>query len=252
MTTSHQLVLANGVFVLSLLSACSSSTPASNGAESGATSTSTSTLNATSGRADAMTVATHDATTPAADARQAMQGDTGMPGASDAPIQKEQDTGVTSSIDGGGGLVINEISGKSIDYVELFNTGSTSIDLSGWGVTEAKDSDAGVPGSPKTAAVFPAGSTLAAGAYALALGAPKDGGSTLPGCPASVCVQATWNISNTNGAHIYLLNPASATIFDQSYPAETTVSGDSWGRLPNGTGAFVLNGQTPGAVNTAP
>src|SRR5208282_3232587 len=137
----------------------------------------------------------------------------------------KSDAGAPPAGDGGAGdLVINEISGKGTDWVELFNTGSAAVDIGGWGVTEAKDDDAGVPGKPKTAVTFPAGTMLAAGAYALAVGAPSDGGTPL-GCPASVCAQATWNISNSHGATIYLLDPSGATAAQQSYPAETVGTG---------------------------
>ncbi len=162
-------------------------------------------------------------------------------------------TGATSSGSvasvAGGGIVINEISGKDTDYVELFNTGTAAIALDGWGITDAKDNDAGVPGKVKGAAVFASGTMLAPGGYALALGAPKDGGIVLS-CPSGVqCVQTTWNISNAHGAMIYVLNPAGSTVLSQAFPAETTESGQSWGRLPNGTGTFQLNDATPGTVN---
>jgi hypothetical protein len=151
-----------------------------------------------------------------------------------------------------GGLVVNEISGKDPDYVELFNTGTTPIDLSGYGVTEAKNDDAGVPGTPKTPAVFASGSTLGPGEYAVAIGAPKDGGVVFPMCPATVCVQASWDISATNGAAITVLDPNGAVVLTGAVPGGVEESGDSWGRLPNGTGTFQLNGQTPGAANKAP
>ena len=143
----------------------------------------------------------HDATTgtPGKDAGQTSEKDTGT-------TTTKSDAGAPPAGDGGAGdLVIDEISGKGTDWVELFNTGSAAVDIGGWGVTEAKDDDAGVPGKPKTAVTFPAGTMLAAGAYALAVGAPSDGGTPL-GCPASVCAQATWNISNSHGATIYLLD----------------------------------------------
>lgn len=159
------------------------------------------------------------------------------------------DTGAPATDGAAGGLVINEILGKDVEFVELYNTGNAAFDLSGWGVSDAKDSDAG-PGGMRTAATFPSGTTLAAGAYALVYGAAKDGGDPIPACMASACVTATWNISNSSGAEIYLENPAATVVEQEAYPAGVVTSGKSWARLPNGTGAFALATATPGAANT--
>ena len=148
------------------------------------------------------------------------------------------------------GLVINEVCGKSPDFVEIFNPGTTAVDIADWGVTEAKDHDSG-PGSPKSPALFAGGTKLAAGEYAVVYGAPKDGGLT-PTCPATLCLQATWNISNSSGATAYLLNAAGTAVAEVPYPAETVGDGQSWGRLPNGTGAFAINTATPGKANESP
>jgi hypothetical protein len=170
-------------------------------------------------------------------------------GAPDAPRSDAFVAPVTNG--DAGSIVINEVCGKSTDFVELFNAGATSIDLTGWGVTEAKEGDGGL-GSPKSPAVFASGSTLATGQYAVVYGAPKDGGAPLGACPATVCLQATWNVSNSNGASVYLLAPSSAQVASTLYPAETVGSGQSWGRLPNGTGSFSLNTATPGTANAGP
>ncbi len=154
-----------------------------------------------------------------------------------------------------GGVVINEVCGKTQDFVELFNTGSASVSLADWSVTEAKDTDAGAMGSDrKTPVVFPSGTTLGANQYVVIWGAPSTDGATVPACPSGAqCFPATWNISNKTGATVYLLNPASDLAAEASYPGGSMVgTGQSWGRLPNGTGTFQTNTATPGAANQGP
>jgi len=186
--------------------------------------------------------------------------DSGGGGAGDGNAPKDGGTttdhaapDVVVVMDGGApGLIINEVCGKGQDFVELYNVGSSSVDLGGWGVTEAKDEDSGAPGSPKTPAVFTGGTTLAAGGYAVVWGAPHDGG-TVPACPGGAqCLQATWNVSNKHGASVYLKDPSDATVAVLAYPSGTVGDGQSWGRLPNGTGSFQLNTATPGKANEGP
>ena len=155
---------------------------------------------------------------------------------------------------GASGLVINEVCGKTQDFVELFNAGTTAFDLAGWGVTEAKDTDAGGVGDkPKSPAKFAAGTSLAAGQYAIVWGAPSAEGGTTPTCPFGVlCLDAGWNVSNKSGATVYVQNPAGATALQASYPQNDVGDGQSWGRLPNGTGSFAINTATPGAANVGP
>lgn len=226
--SSLWLRLAGTALVAALATACSESNDTTTGGPTGS-----------------------DAGTDTGTTRDASVTDSTKPGSDAAhpPADVTQPSGDA----GAGGVIINEISGKGVNYVELYNAGSTPFDLGGWGVTEAKDHDGG-PGTPKTPVLFPEGTTLAPGAYAIATTGPTDGGTVLDdgGCPASVCVYSTWGISNSAGAHIYLLNPSAATVADQPFPGETTDAGESWGRLPNGTGPFVLNAQTPGKANAAP
>jgi hypothetical protein len=172
----------------------------------------------------------------------------------DATSTMNVDAGNATATDGSAasGLVINEVNGEGNDYVELLNVGSATFDLAGFGVTEAKNDEAGVSGTPKTPAVFAAGSALAPNGYAVVLGAPKEGGAPLA-CPTNaVCLQATWNISHTNGATVTLLNPSDASVEVADFPAGATGSGQSWGRLPNGTGTLQINKQTPGLPNAGP
>jgi hypothetical protein len=160
------------------------------------------------------------------------------------------DHSVTTGDGGESGLVINEINGKGQDFVEIFNGGAAAVDIADWGVTEAKDGDSGL-GSKKSPALFAGGSMLGPGDYAVIWGAPQDGAAA-PICPATLCLQATWNVSNKSGATVYLLDPSSKTVASVPYPDDTVGTGQSWGRLPNGTGAFAINTATPGKANVGP
>lgn len=220
------------------LVACSSGLAPSQSNDSGTSSADTGVTPVGHGSTDAG----HDSAVPRPDATSTL----------DAPTSEDasEETPSISTADAGS-LVINEVNGKGADFVELFNSGATPYDLAGWGVTEAKDEDGGGT-TAKTPAVFPAGASLGAGQYAVVFGAPKDGGAPVGACPAAVCLQATWNVSNTNGATVWVLSPATTPAESVAYPSETVASGQSWGRLPNGTGAFALNTATPGKANAAP
>lgn len=117
-------------------------------------------------------------------------------------------------------------------------------------MTEAKDGDGGL-GSPKSPALFAGGAELKAGEYAVVWGAPHDGGAA-PTCPTALCLQASWNVSNKSGATVYLLDPKGKNVDSEMYPTDTVGTGQSWGRLPNGTGSFAINTATPGKANEAP
>lgn len=52
-----------------------------------------------------------------------------------------------------------DTNGKAYDWIELCNTGSAPVDLSGWGLTESK--------TDLYAFTFPSGTSLKAGEYAL-------------------------------------------------------------------------------------
>lgn len=141
--------------------------------------------------------------------------DTGTPETSDA-----RETVETLAI------VINEIApaGTPDDWIELFNAGATTVDLSGWTL---RDDD------PTHGYTFPAGTLLPAGVY-LAIGRGPDGFDF-----------------GLGGADAVLLSKPDQTIVDQT--AWTTVDlpdGANWGRYPNGSGAFkTLWNPTRGAAN---
>jgi hypothetical protein len=121
------------------------------------------------------------------------------------------------------GVKINEVEsngGTPGDWVELINTGASTVDLTGWSVLDSDDSHTAVP--------LPSGSTIAAGGY-------------------FVVEEATLGFG--------LGAPDEARLFDAS---DTLVDSYSWtqhasttyGRCPNGTGAFTTTtSSTKGAAN---
>lgn len=186
-------------------------------------------------------------------------GDTGAP-----------DTGTTtasqgSSGSGGGGqgggeagtttVVVNEISAKDGDWIELGNTGQASADLGGLGLCDAADD-----GSCNTtdALRFPEGTQLAPGAYLLVVGdqaveaGPGPHTTCLPEGGPSSCFYATWKVSASRGETIYLIAPNDQVLTRLEYPIEAAADGQTWGRLPDLTGEGAVTAPTPGEANAAP
>lgn len=149
------------------------------------------------------------------------------------------------------GLVINELSAAGDDWIELFNAGSDTLDVGGLLVADIDDA-----GAPKVdgAVTIPAGTTLEAGAYLFVL---ADQDASLPdlqdACdPGPVpCLHAGFGLSG-GGDTVFVLDADGAVLASVEYPADATVEGESWGRIPNGTGDFGVTAPTPGAANAAP
>ena len=79
-----------------------------------------------------------------------------------------------------------------------------------------------------------------------------DAGSTTDCADAGVasCFAATFSVSNSNGETVWLLDPSDAVQVHSAYPANGHASGRSYGRLPDGTGAFVDTARSPGIPNS--
>lgn len=143
------------------------------------------------------------------------------------------------------GIVINEIltsntnvnvdeDGDYQDWVELYNTGATAVNLTGYGLTD----DATVPFKW----TFP-NVSVAPGAYLLIYCSDKN--RIIPGQP----LHTNWKIS-AGGESITLTNPGGTTV--NQVPPVALQQNMSYGRLPNGTGPFVFfTSVTPNAVNAA-
>ncbi|RZJ71961.1 putative Ig domain-containing protein [Flavobacterium sp.] len=140
-------------------------------------------------------------------------------------------------------VVINEIvssnaslnvdeDGDFQDWVELYNAGSSAVNLGGFGLTDD-------PLTPEKW-TFPA-VTLNPGQYLLVYCSDKN--RTVAGQP----LHTNWKISS--GGETVLLTNASGVTVDQVPP--TAIEEDfSYGRFPNGTGPFVFfDDVTPAALN---
>jgi hypothetical protein len=190
--------------------------------------------------------ASRDRATPATDASE------------DAAVTPPVDATVTPPPTDAGSnnarVVINEIRAEGEDWIELVNVGTASADLGGWGVTDSEnDGDARVA----TTARFPAGTTLAPASYMLVVVDQADAATgpqmrcLADGGPMT-CFHGGFGISAGRGEIVHLVNPAGALVESAAYPMNAAMAGESWGRLPNGVGAFARNRLTPGAANAAP
>jgi hypothetical protein len=142
----------------------------------------------------------------------------------------------------GAGVVINEVfaSGSSAttdpDWAELENLSAATVNLSGYQVRDKKLSDL---------YALPAGTMIEAGGYLVIYCDDQAGaadGGTLEG------VHTPWKLSASKGDELHLLDPAGvevdATTFGVDLPSDK-----SWGRLPDGTGAFIRTTPTQGRSN---
>ena len=117
--------------------------------------------------------------------------------------------------------------GDPADWIELFNAGTSEVDLTGW---LFRDDD------PTHAYVFPAGSSLAAGAY---LVLTRDD-TTVTGFD--------FGLGGADAAFLY--DPDERLVDQTTWLEGESPVGGSWGRIPNASGAFqTLVAPTPGAAN---
>ena len=152
-----------------------------------------------------------------------------------------------------GPVVINEIDADR-DFVELYNTGSAACDLAGFKVADA----VGVNSAPKIpeALVFPPNSLIAAHGFVLVIANQPNPGGPIT-CLSTVfpCYTATYGISAA-GERIYFLNSLNATLDTSDWPDPLNdggvPTGQTVGRLPDGTGGFTFTRATPGLPNQAP
>ncbi len=144
--------------------------------------------------------------------------------------------------DGGSALhlAFNEVALNQGDFVELFNTGATTIDLSGYLVADRDDTDGGV--KLTEAFTIPDGTTLAPGGFAWL----QDSA-----CPdAGTCFRMGFGLSLGGGDAVFVLPSANeAPLLDLTIPPNAHAGGKSWGRLPDGTGSFTETTRSPGAAN---
>lgn len=163
-------------------------------------------------------------------------------------------------IDGGGvgALAINELRASGDDWIELMNTGTTTLDVSGLRIADLDEATS----MPKLAEALslPAGTTIAPGSYLVIVAgitAPRVGpqsdclAATLP-----TCFEAGYGLSGSRGDRVFVVAATTdVVLLEAAYPGPTdpvTVpDGSTWSRLPNGTGVFAVGMPTPGAENAA-
>jgi hypothetical protein len=149
---------------------------------------------------------------------------------------------VRSDVSSAAQVVINELmasntttaadqDGEYDDWVELFNTGNQTADLSGWALSD----DPLKPEKWK----FAAGTTLAPGAY-LIVWCDENGMQT--------GLHANFKLS-ASGETVWLRDAAGTVVQEVFFGEQTTDKGLA--RIPNGTGNFVVQAPTFNANNSA-
>ena len=121
--------------------------------------------------------------------------------------------------------------GEFEDWIELYNNGNTSINLGGYSLSD--------DGGNLAQWSFPAGTSIAANGY-LIIWADDD--------EDQMGLHTNFKLSG-GGETIYLTNTAGAFIDTIKYGSQTTDI--SFGRIPNGTGAFQVMLPTFNAQNNA-
>ncbi len=140
-------------------------------------------------------------------------------------------------------LPFNEVGATGSDFVELYNTSGAPLAVAGYAVTDSR-----TDGFPRISSAIriPAGTTVPANGYLVVLFEGE--------CPTAgagfVCVRGTaGGVSQTRGDTVHLLDPENQVVASVTVPPEAAPSGWTWGRFPNGTGAFKATRRTPGAIN---
>lgn len=183
------------------------------------------------------------------------------PGSSTTTSQASSGTGGPSGSGTGSGggdttttVVVNEISARDGDWIELGNPGPETADISGYGLC---DSDSNGVCSTAEALRFPDGTQIEPGGYLIVLGdqlaeaGPGPHTACLPEGP-STCYYATWKVSATRGETVFLISQSNEVLARMDYPAEAAPDGQSWGRIPDLTGTPTATVPTPGAANAEP
>lgn len=149
-----------------------------------------------------------------------------------------------------GDVVINEIQAEGDDWVEIINTGASAVDLEAFGLTDADDT-----GAPRIdrAVRFPAGVELGADElFVVVADQPESSTAVETDClmgAVSECLFADWGIGAADGDTLFILDAENNVVAKTKYPANAATAGNSWSRVPDGTGAFESAAATPGAFN---
>jgi hypothetical protein len=124
---------------------------------------------------------------------------------------------------------VTDQNGEHDDWIELYNTDAAGFDLSGWYLSDNPDN--------LKKWEFPNGTTLGGGAY-LIVWADEDS--------SQVGLHANFKLS-ASGETVYLIDPQGAIAQEIAYYQQEV--DQSYSRIPNGTGNFVIKAPTFGANN---
>jgi hypothetical protein len=130
---------------------------------------------------------------------------------------------------------ITDVDGDREDWVELHNAGATSVNLSGWFLSDN-------PAAPLKW-TFPAGINIPAGGYRIVYCSGKNkfaGGQA----------HTSFKLTQTKGESVVLTQSNNTTADTYTYTIPNQAN-HSYARSPNGNGAWNISaGPTPGAANT--
>lgn len=138
-----------------------------------------------------------------------------------------------------GSILINEIDSQPADWVEFYNPGTETLDISGYEIRDNSDDHRWQ---------FPAGTSIAGGAYLVV-------GETTNGLSGGVPTLFTAAVGIGSADRIRLYDAQGAMIDDsEPWSAHAAIDGDAaaatLARCPDGEGPFVLAYPTPGATNS--
>jgi len=156
-------------------------------------------------------------------------------------------------------LSFNEMSAAGDEWLELYNGGTSEVDLSGYAIADT-DKDTGEPRTTK-AMRFPVGTKLANGGFLLILlgksnstPGPYAASACLPGVAVG-CFYALFSISEARGEAVHLLAPNNDKVSSILYPADLAFEAGAnltACRVPDGMGGLQTCTATPGAPNATP
>ena len=139
-------------------------------------------------------------------------------------------------------LTINEVNSSPDDWVEIINTGSDALNLTGWEIRDNSDDHRWQ---------FPVGTMIEAGALLLV---KADTVGLVFDDSTDTYAEGVFDeaIGIGSGDSIRLYDADGNLADSHTWTEHANVNGDesaSWGRYPDGTGSYVLMPETPGATN---
>jgi hypothetical protein len=126
--------------------------------------------------------------------------------------------------------VVNKAPDNQADWVELYNTADAETALAGWFIRDQND---------QHRFDFPAGTKIPAKGFLVVYG---------KGGPTDLVMEFAFK----SGDAVRLFDPDGKLVDEADWAEGTAPEGTSWGRYPDGTGAFAKLVPTNGMPNVAP